>query len=1299
MPNLTTKLSLIEDMSEKMAAIADSGHSALDSLEAIGTTADSSTRTAAAAADGVATALNSVTSGANEAASATDSWTSAVGNYDKSALEAVYSTEELVEMGLKSADALSEQNAMFALCEQSADQLTQSLEATTEIEAQLAQAQEEATQTAQALADADGVSSVAKEEYSRAVEEAVQAMEELQRAQEEANSAMENYDSVLSSGTTDLDELEAAAERAGHAAESLAEANGRASTAADELSKATGTAGEELENAGTKGMDAVNDIESALAAAGITVMLKEMAESAYELADAFSEAEKTVVLATGATDEVLSDLEGSMMSVYSTAKSADLSSTAGAVGEINTRLGLTGDKLEEVTGQFLDYANVTGQNVVPAVGNVTKLMNQWGVELDGLPDLLDKLTYAGQISGINVGNLTDQLTINKGVLDSLGFSLEDSIGLFAQLELQGVSVQTAMTGFRTALNGFADSGLDADEALKDVINDIVTAGSESEATAIAVDNFGSRAGAALASSLRSGALSIEDLTSALDGAEGALETTAEASQTMSEKWQQAGNNMKTAFTNALQPTIDKASSTLAGITNGVATFLKDHPTVVKAITAIATAVGVFTAAIVAYTVATKAATIAQAALTAVMDTNPFFLVASAIAAVTVALVGFAAAMIDTAEQEENLSYSSRAQKEELEDLQSKYDEACDKFGEASYQAQELQWQINELSSEYENNKQTLEEWATEFDEAMSEYDEFSTQRQNNIETTQLEGDKILNLATRLQTLADKTDLSAAEQQEMLAIMKELNNEVPGLALSYDNLSNGIQGSTEAIIALAEAEVARRKYDTYNDELIASIEKRTELQNTLTKAQDEYNATLEAQEAAQKKVDDLLNSDKYKQYQEALSNVSGDTSGRQLASQWQSFAQEINSANDELDTANSELEIAAGRVDEATAAINDNEEAIANISGEMADLSNSSQNAFADAQNVSEAIDAMAQSVTELAAEYQEAYNAAYESFSGQFGLFDEAKANMDSTVANAQAALDSQLAYWDNYLANVNVLKETSASDLNITQENYDALMAYVQDGSAEAAGLAQSMVDAINSGDEEAVATLANTLGEVESKKEQAASAVAEWQIDFNGKMDEIVQKAEQSVKDMNLSREAAAAASNTINAYADAILAQGGKAIANAQSIANQVKSALSSANVSIPGVSGYASGTDYATPGPHLVGENGPEIIEFRGGEKVYTNEETERIMARSAAVQYFSRPEGATAVQSNSGGGDAKGGGDTKTIRLEINGAGAIEVNSDVDEETVVAIMQQNLKPVLTSIVRQEIYEEGDNSYDY
>ena len=1296
MANLTAKFKLIDEMSDRMEAIADSGHSLLSEWEQMGGTANSSFGTAASAADGVASSFNGVSNSAAEAAQATDHWTDAVGNYDKGALEAIYSTEELVEMGLKSADALAEQDEMFALCERSAEALTRSMEAATDIENELSQAQEEAAKTAEEMANADDISAEAQEALTRAQEEAAEAMEELHKAQEEATAAMENYDAVLTSGTTDLDELEAAAERAGHAAEDLAEKNERASKATEDLTEATDRAGEELEDTGKKGADAMNELEGAIAAAGITMLLKEMAEAAYELADAFSEAEKTVVLATGATGEALEGLEKSMMNVYSTAKSADLSSTAGAVGEINTRLGLTGEKLEEVTDLFLDYSNVTGQNVVSSVQNVTKVMNQWGVELDGLPGLLDELTYAGQISGINVGNLSDTLVTNKGVLQSLGFTLEDSIGLFAQLELQGVSAQTAMTGFRTALNKFADEGQDAETALQGLIDKIVNAGSESEATSIAVDYFGSRAGAALASSIRSGTLSIEDLTATLNGAEGALNTTATASQTLSEKWQKAGNNMKTAFSNALQPTLDKASSALAGIMDRVAGFLKDHPKVVKAVTAIAVGVGIFVAGIVAYTVATKAAAIAQAALNAVMDANPIFLIATAVTAATVALVGFIAAIASAGEQEEELSYKSQVQKERLEELQAEYDATAEKYGESSYQAQELQWQIEELSDEYNSQKQTLEEWKTKFDDAMSAYHDFSTERQQHIDEAELEGDKVLNLAMRLETLANKTDRSAAEQQEMLAIMEKLNGEIPGLSLHYDELSGSIEGSTDAIIALAEAEVARRKYEKYGDELIASIEKRTELQNTLTEATEQYNATLQKQKDAEDYIASL--EPKHQQMLEAAKGVADEVSGRQYAAQWKGFAETWNSAQEALSKVNGEVEEAKGRVDDATAAIEDNENAIASISGKMADLSSASQDAYTSAQSVNEVIDAMATSVTELAAAYDEAYQAAKTSFDGQFGLFDEAKANMDSTVANAQAAMDSQLQYWNTYLNNVNVLKETSASDLGITQENYNALMQYVQDGSAEAAGLAQSMVDAIESGNSEAVTKLANTVGEVQAKRDEAAGAVAEWQIDFNGKMDEIVAKAEQAVDDMNLSSEAEAAAKSTIDAYAAAILSSGGKAIANAKSIASQVQAALNSVSVNVPTTTGkgYAEGTDYATPGAHLVGERGPEIVEFRGGEKVYNNEETERIMARSAAVKFFSSPEGGTAIQENAKT-DPKD--NTKTIRLEINGGGAIEVNGSMDESAVVEILQANLKPVLTSIVKQEIYEEGERSYDF
>lgn len=59
-----------------------------------------------------------------------------------------------------------------------------------------------------------------------------------------------------------------------------------------------------------------------------------------------------------------------------------------------------------------------------------------------------------------------------------------------------------------------------------------------------------------------------------------------------------------------------------------------------------------------------------------------------------------------------------------------------------------------------------------------------------------------------------------------------------------------------------------------------------------------------------------------------------------------------------------------------------------------------------------------------------------------------------------------------------------------------------------------------------------------------------------------------------------------------------------------ANQQMAGIDSVLESV--FSGYASGTENATRGLHLVGEAGPELVAFNGGEKVYNAEETSRML---------------------------------------------------------------------------------------
>jgi len=54
---------------------------------------------------------------------------------------------------------------------------------------------------------------------------------------------------------------------------------------------------------------------------------------------------------------------------------------------------------------------------------------------------------------------------------------------------------------------------------------------------------------------------------------------------------------------------------------------------------------------------------------------------------------------------------------------------------------------------------------------------------------------------------------------------------------------------------------------------------------------------------------------------------------------------------------------------------------------------------------------------------------------------------------------------------------------------------------------------------------------------------------------------------------------------------------------------------------------------------------------------------------------------------------------KHIVIDINGNGKIEVSGNADTESILEVLQENLKPVLLGIIEQEVYEGGDNDYEY
>ena len=267
-------------------------------------------------------------------------------------------------------------------------------------------------------------------------------------------------------------------------------------------------------------------------AVGVAVMKlgQEVAKATNEI----QEGQATIVNATGATGEALDGLMETAKAVYAD-NEATFDEVARAIGEVNTRLGYTGEELETTTGLFLDFADATGQDVQQSVTAVTQAMNRWNLDAEELPLLLDKLTVAGQASGVSVATLTANLTANAGTLQTMGYSMDEAISMMMTFEKQGIDSNAVLMAMKKSFQDSATAGTDARADWDNLLDSITNATDQAEANSIAMDAFGARIATDMVSALQSGSLNFDEFSDAIANAGGALEATDEASKTTADR--------------------------------------------------------------------------------------------------------------------------------------------------------------------------------------------------------------------------------------------------------------------------------------------------------------------------------------------------------------------------------------------------------------------------------------------------------------------------------------------------------------------------------------------------------------------------------------------------------------------------------------------------------------------------------------------------------------------------------------------------------------------------------------------
>lgn len=283
----------------------------------------------------------------------------------------------------------------------------------------------------------------------------------------------------------------------------------------------------------------------------------------------FDDMYDNIRVGTGATGEAFEGLQESAKNVLSSIPT-DFEAAGTAIADVNTRLDLTGPSLETVSSQFLRLSDLTGGDLAKNIERGSQALKQFNIPAEKSPKALDHLFKVSQATGISFDELSDLMTRNGAVLQSLGYDFEQSASLVGQLEKAGVDVQGVLGGMGKGLATLAKAGEDPKEAFSRLTKEIATMDDPIAASQKAIELFGSRGGAKLAAELRAGRLNIDEFNqSILANGETILGVGAET-----DDWKEKLQVLKNKALVALEPVAMKVFDALGDVIEKVTPTLE-----------------------------------------------------------------------------------------------------------------------------------------------------------------------------------------------------------------------------------------------------------------------------------------------------------------------------------------------------------------------------------------------------------------------------------------------------------------------------------------------------------------------------------------------------------------------------------------------------------------------------------------------------------------------------------------------------------------------------------------------------
>ena len=325
--------------------------------------------------------------------------------------------------------------------------------------------------------------------------------------------------------------------------------------------------GDKLEKAGKKITDVGKKMAPvSAAAAGIGAAA---VKSAMDVDEGYD----TIIKKTGATGDVLEGLQKQMDGVFAELPT-DAATAGEAIGEVNTRFGVTDKSLGELSKRFVKFAEITDQDVTTAVTDTNKVMKIFGTRTEDADKVMGLLATTSQNTGVEVGALTGAIEGNSATLKEMGLDLTSSVTLLGQFEQNGVDSSTALSALRKAQQNAVKSGKNFKTTLTDGVTSIKNAKTETEALQIATELFGKKGAAEMTKAIREGRFSVDQLSSSLEDYGGVVDRVYQDTLDPWDEMKVAVNNLKLAgkelaesLFKTLKPIIDKVVESVKSFTN------------------------------------------------------------------------------------------------------------------------------------------------------------------------------------------------------------------------------------------------------------------------------------------------------------------------------------------------------------------------------------------------------------------------------------------------------------------------------------------------------------------------------------------------------------------------------------------------------------------------------------------------------------------------------------------------------------------------------------------------------------